>query len=239
MHYPPATDLFAKFIHCACPDNRETVECQQRNFVVALFFDQAQDLTQSFKFGTNMQQLLVNDPVNGDLTMQDRVTPFISSSLQLAPLFNGALNDIVAPNTPDYAFMHGTAAETHKIEWENICPWGTCGAMVIQTYKGVDNNEFLPLNTAEFQIAQDPALTDTFPFPLKDGKAIRLPRTMCENALYNHNAMIRLAAKPPVSLVQPYFQCRDSAVSSLTAMAGKQCSDVHCCVMMFQCTFIS
>ena len=218
-----ATDQFARFVHCTCPDNRQTVECQQRNFVVSLFFDQSTDLTQSFKFGANMQQMLVNDPVNGDLTMQNFVTPFISSALQMAPLFNGVIANILAPNLPDYSFMHGTSAETHKIEWENICPWGTCGAIVIQTYKGVDNNEFLPLNTEEFQIAQDPALTDTFPFPLKDGsgKKINLPRTMCENALYNENAMTQLSAKPPVSLVQPYFQCRDSAISSLTAMAGK------------------
>ena len=81
--------------------------------------------------------------------------------------------------------------------------------------------KFLPLNSQEFQIAQDPALTDTFPFLLHGGKTIKLPRTMCENALYNENAMTRLSAKPPVSLVQPYFQCRDSAMSSLTAMAGK------------------
>ena len=224
MHFLPsplATDQFAKFVHCSCPDNRLTVECQQRNFVVSLFYDQSTDLTQAFKFGANMQQLLVNDPINGDLTMQDKVTSFISSALQMAPLFNGAIANIQAPNLPDYSFMHGTSAETHKIEWQNICPWGTCGAIVIQTYKGVDNNEFLPLNTEEFQIAQDPALTDTFPFPLADGKTINLPRTMCENALYNHNAMTMLSAKPPVSLVQPYFQCRDAAISALTAMAGK------------------
>ena len=221
VHHLLATDLFAKYVHCSCPDNRETEECQQRNFVVAMFFDQSQNLTQSFKFGANMQQFLVNDHINGDLTMQEKITPFISSALQLAPLFNGALSNIQAPNTPDYSFMHGTSAETHKIEWQNICPWGTCGAIVIQTYKGVDNNEFLPLNSEEFQIAQDPALTDTFPFLLHGGKTIKLPRTMCENALYNENAMTRLSAKPPVSLVQPYFQCRDSAMSSLTAMAGK------------------
>ena len=172
------SETFGQYKHCSCPTDNVNAKCQQRDFVVSLFYDLGGDILKSFQFGANMQKFLVDDPVNGDLTMQDFVTPFISSTLQLAPMFGGGTADLQPPTSPRYAFMHGTARETHQIEWFKICPWGTCAAVVVETYKGVENNEFLPLNAYNYEIAIDPSITDTFPFNTTAGKVIQLPRTM-------------------------------------------------------------
>jgi hypothetical protein len=69
-------------------------------------------------------------------------------------------------------------------------------------------------------VANDPDLVDTYPFNTSTGKVINLPRTMCENVLYNDKAMSGLANHPPVSLVQPYFQCHDTALMGIESVVG-------------------
>jgi len=43
---------------------------------------------------------------------------------------------------------------------------------------------------------------------------------MCENVLYNDKAMNGLADRPPLSLVQPYFQCHDTAFMAIESVVG-------------------
>jgi hypothetical protein len=77
----------------------------------------------------------------------------------------------------------------HRIEWSNICPWLTCGAFVIETYKGINNNEFVPLNRFQFGIALDPAISDTLTYTTSDGKTITTPRYL-QNTTYLINSSI-------------------------------------------------
>jgi hypothetical protein len=79
-----------------------------------MFFDTTGNITSAFRFGASMQKLLVDDPVNGDLTMQNHVVNFMGSSLQMSGLFGLGNVDTLPPETLDFAFMHGSQAQTHK-----------------------------------------------------------------------------------------------------------------------------
>jgi hypothetical protein len=241
LYYPVALsaygdDLTGEYLHCKCPESRSVLTCNQRDYVFSLFYSfPGQDPNtgianpvSALALALQLQRMLVDDPISGDVKVQEFVSPLISSAWQIAPEWGPAAVDSTQDSYTDangvyhdYSFMHGTFGNTHLIEWKKVCPNGNCGAVLFETYKGTGNNEFLPLNKYEYQVTQNPAISDTYLFSNKSGKHVYLKRMMCENALYIPGAIEKLSERPPVSIIQPFFQCHDTVLAGLTTAAGK------------------
>ena len=145
--------------------------CNERDFVMAMFYDTdraAENITKPFEFALSLQNYLVEDVANGDLYMQRYVAKFLASSLYLSytPGYSNATQSSSWSNgtysSPyqfanasyyDYSFLENkTYHDLHMEQWKRICPWGTCGAFVFESYKVNLLDQFLPLNKYNYQV---------------------------------------------------------------------------------------
>ena len=112
---------------CRCPNDQSNYNCNFRDIVISMIYDTVDNLG-SFKFALRMQQLLVNDPIDGDLAMQHAVAPVMAATLDIA--YNPSVQSLApktytAPEgTYDYSFLNGkTYGQALVAEWNKICPW--------------------------------------------------------------------------------------------------------------------
>jgi hypothetical protein len=156
--------LTAQETICTCPDDMHVAFCNERDFVIAMFYDTDRaiaNITKPFEFALSLQQFLIDDSSNGDLYMQRYVANFLSSSLYLSYTPGNANYEPQSgwnlsagmPGYYDYSFLQNmTYSELHMSEWQKICPWGTCGAFVFESYKVNLLDQFLPLNKYNYQV---------------------------------------------------------------------------------------
>ena len=112
---------------CKCPNDQSNFNCNFRDIVVSMIYDTVDNLG-SFKFALKMQQLLVKDPINGDLAMQQAVAPVMAATLDIA--YNPSVQSwapktyTTSAGTYDYSFLNGkTYGQALIAEWNKICPW--------------------------------------------------------------------------------------------------------------------
>jgi hypothetical protein len=234
FYYPMTASYYTlpdtgQFAHCACPEDGTNPQCNGRDFLIAFFYDMNHTLSQvtnSFTLPLKLQKLLVDDPVNGDYDMQQYVSPLLESAYYIANPFGTAWYDVTHQSYTkngkyyDYNFMHGTYANTHKTEWMNICPWGTCGAIIFESYRSTSTDAFLPLNAYDYQAVEDPALSQYYNAQFGN-TTLPLKQSMCMNNLYIENAMNSLASTVPTAMVQPYQECQATAMAALIRSVGK------------------
>ena len=125
--------------------------CNERNFVVGLFYDTDRgDMTKPLRFAVAMQQLLIDDPVNGDLAMQRAAYPVLALSYDMCPIggpVNSNLNGSYDATVP---WMAGGKTSTHNLDvaWASLCPWRSCSVFLFTANQDAAGQSFLALEPA-------------------------------------------------------------------------------------------
>jgi hypothetical protein len=118
----------------------------------------------------------------------------------------------------DYSWAAGLSlSQLAQREFQVICD-GKCGLIFFYTYsyKG-ETSANTPLNKYDVSLSQLIAnatqLRNTF-------LNMDLPQQMCVDTLSQPRALSRLAQRPPVTLVQAYFECQNTPMAAFTASIG-------------------
>ena len=201
--YPLSLSLYVipywnSVVHCECPRDQLNSGCNDRNFLINLFYDMdREDMTKPIMFALNLQRHLIADPINGDLKMQQAVTQAAGAIWNLCPMAGPAFSNTTLPgnNMTSEAYM--------KKSWAALCPWKSCAAFLLSSNQDAAGQTFLPLNEFMYQARNAPWLNHTYTSP--SGTPRR--REMCENTIYNAAMMDAFIANPPTLLVEQYFQC--------------------------------
>lgn len=195
--------------HCECPRDAETPGCNERNYLVGLFYDQdRENATKSLEFALGLQKFTNQNPQDGDLEQQEFLYPFFASVWQISPPSGPAFVDVPSPNNASVL-----AGDYHAQQWKRICPWGTCGAVVFSSYNNPTISAFLPLNDFNFQSRDSPINNLTYGDPPKK-------RDMCTNTIFNGEALTLMIENAPSPLVQPYYECRKRTFAAFQDAAG-------------------
>jgi hypothetical protein len=218
-----------EYKHCKCPDDKRQPECNERNFVVGMFFDLVNS-TKTIELAMTLQKKLVDDPVNGDLAMQDYFAEFFASALYINPPANarytktkGAFNILTGNeftgkngNSP-FINTSITYGEYHLQRWKYICPWQTCGAFVFRSVKTALNSGALPLNKYNYEARLGPSVSGNY---TAHGFTFPLSREMCMNTIYHEPTMNNFADSPPIRLIQNYYECQYRPQTALKNAVG-------------------
>ena len=192
------TNVWDSAVHCECPRDQRNTGCNDRNFLINLFYDMdREDMTKPIKFALNLQRYLIDDPINGDLKMQQAVAASAGAMWNLCPLGGPAFANFVLPENDI------TSEEYLKKTWAELCPWKSCAAFLLSSNQDATGQTFLPLNKFMYQARDAPWLNHTY--TSSSGTTRR--REMCENTIYNAAMMDAFIANPPTLLVEQYFQC--------------------------------
>ena len=191
------SDLIA--VQCECPRDQLNSGCNDRNSLFNLFYDMDRnDMTKPIQFALNLQKYLLDDPVNGDLKMQQVVQPVAGGMWDICPMDGAAFANV--------SYITGsnvTGNEYLAAGWTEVCPWGSCASFLFSSNQDEAGQTFLPLNQHLYQARNAPWLNNTY---VSSSGSIRR-REMCENTVYNAAMMDAFIASPPTLLVEPYFEC--------------------------------
>ena len=103
--------------------------------------------------------------------------------------------------------------------WKKICPWGTCGAFVIETF--VDETTYTYMGMNKYHVI----MSDFSGKKFQDSNYTSNPtmfhkQMMCVDTISQAAAMAKLAAQPPITLVQDYFECSQTLTSAVLSSIG-------------------
>ena len=181
--------------------------------MVGLFYDTDRgDMTKPLRFALQMQKLLIDDPVNGDLHMQEMVFPMISTAWWVSPPGGFAFASAPYPG----ANTSLSADAYHLQTWKALCPWVSCAAVVFASFQGVGDVTVQPLNIFDYQARMAPWLNDTY--TTSTGSVRK--REMCENTIYNGAVMDKLISQTPLDLVEKYYVCSYTLSASFSQAVG-------------------
>jgi hypothetical protein len=181
--------------------------CNERNFVVGLFYDTDRgDLTKPLRFAVAMQQLLIDDPVNGDLAIQQAAYPVMALSYDMCPIGGPAYANINGSNDASVPWMPANRTSTYNLEvaWASLCPWRSCSVFLFSANQNAAGQSFLALNKFGYQARMAPWLNQTFVVPATGRKR---KREMCLNTVFNDAMMDAFIHRAPVPLVEAYYEC--------------------------------
>jgi hypothetical protein len=234
LFYPMVMSMWqnpvtGQYKHCKCPDDKLQPECNERNFVVGMFYDLANS-TKTIELAMKLQKKLVDDPVNGDLAMQDYFAEFFASALYINPPDNtrftkmkGAYNILTGNEftgrNGDVSFIDPTITygDYHKDRWKYVCPGQSCGAFVFRSVKTALNDVALPLNKYSYEARLGPSVNGNY---TGHGFNFPLAREMCMNTIYYEPTMNSFASTPPVQLIQSYYECKYRSYTALKNAVG-------------------
>lgn len=127
------------YSQCKCPDDKDNQQCNAQQFGIGLVYDSvtnAQGLQIPIDLALRMQRFVLDDPVDGDQSMMD----FIS------PIFSYTSNIYGSTQSSDLPLPFSFASHSPiNYSWKNllqnsydaICP--TCGTILFQTCKSRKN----------------------------------------------------------------------------------------------------
>ena len=135
-------------LQCSCPRDADNAGCQDRNFLVNLFYDtDRDDMTKPLRFALQLQKFLLTDPVNGDANMQKFVFPMAAAAFWGSP--PGGQIKMRSPWPGNASYSAGAFL---KKAWRDICPWGSCAAFQFASFAQDVDLTFDPLNRYNYQV---------------------------------------------------------------------------------------
>jgi hypothetical protein len=242
-HLKPENDYNGKpdngnWIRCKCPQDKFARGCNRQDFYFMLFHrnnaSTANNEKKMIQFGIKAQSFLVADPINGDKSAADYYSRVVAltnmiSKEQLNPekkftshIINRHLNSYTYGGASYYGdfmnFSYTRGMTWHEeltYEWRKICPDSGCSGIFFNSLAGPKMNNFQSVNSYNVQFGL--LSNQTFYSPVLHGP---VPLQMCVDTLSQSLVMSRLGAKPPVSLVQSYFECSNTVSKALTTAIG-------------------
>ena len=163
-------------------------------------------MTKPLRFAVAMQQLLIDDPVNGDLAIQKAAYSVLALSWDMCPMGGFASANINGTYDASVPWMPANRTGTYNLEvaWASLCPWRSCSVFIFSANQDAAGQSFLALNRYGYQARMAPWLNQTFVVPATGRKR---KREMCLNTVFNDAMMDALIHKAPVPLVEAYYEC--------------------------------
>jgi hypothetical protein len=212
FYYPVVSSFRSTVIgtitgQCQCPQDRDIPACNERNFVVGLFYDTDRgDMTKPLRFAVAMQQRLIDDPVNGDLAIQQAAYPVLALSYDMCPIGGPASANVNGSYDATVPWMPAGRTSTHNLDvaWASLCPWRSCSVFLFTANQDAAGQSFLALNKYGYQARFAPWLNQTY---LSPATGSTRKAEMCLNTVYHEEMMDALIHKAPVPLVEAYYEC--------------------------------
>ena len=236
MLYYPFADVVKNikagqpYTSCLCPQDKYLRYCNQLIPVYNMFHRtdviHKNATLYTIEFGIRMQQFMLSDPDNGDIRMMQYMTGVSSAMLEAFPVLGYLPNKPLASLFPttNVSYANGLSIlGVLKREWDKICPDQLCSSFQFATYSGSSGNLFEAVNPFNVQLgflSNETYLDTTY------GNA-PVPVQTCIDTITQPNAMKKLSSKPPVPLVEKYYQCHlplASAVEAAIGVAASQAS---------------
>ena len=209
--YPMMISLNSNFSgSCNCPENIDDYNCNVIDYIVGLMYDLTFDFYDLVNnVAIKMQDIMIKDPENGDVTVVNTLTPILTNAILL-----------------QYDYLHrgyntaGVAEREKDIQkaYDQICP--SCGTAVLELY-GIDfpyfNKIILSMNENGIELSElsnKTVLYEDVPVcnPPNSKNCttqnVSLPQFMCIDSFSQPLALSRLASTPPVPLIQNYYECQ-------------------------------
>ena len=233
---------------CKCPaaTGIEQYFCQTQDFYVGLLYDQGGRTAQTYSsqkyttvanadsqtsalmrppitLGLKFQQMMLDDPVNGDITAMDAASEvFAYTALSYNDIHDASTNQSTTCSKYN-GWDIGGQSFTYKLKkaWDVLCPWKTCGMLALR----LRNDDFLntlnlPLN--KYGVSFSALTTKTLDNP---GYGLGyVTQRVCNDMISLGPAMAKLAVTPPVPLIQPYYLCSYTLSAALFSALGSSFS---------------
>lgn len=181
LYYPISQSLYYDaenpiVYHCECPRDAKNPVCNKKNMAMGLFYDKElstshynQDTgvittsipTNQIKFALILQKYLLDDPINGDLKIQEHFLEFFGSAY-FSFLVRDILVDNVTITNKANVSVNATFGDLHAAKWKEICPWGTCGSFVFNIQSDSSVDAFLSMNRNMYQAGFAPFVNGTY-----------------------------------------------------------------------------
>lgn len=199
---------------CSCPDDARDYSCNTANDLqLDLIFSKDNDNEATRKMAMNLQQMMVDDPVNG----KTKVKQLVSELSRTAQYFSdwggaqydswkgGTLKDLKVDVLPykQYAAKFAGLGNKMSIISFRLYYYGSQAALNRQ---GVSVEEL-----ASHENMTDPATPD---------QAKLMAAVICMHDTVLSNALKIVSQTPPVNVIQPYLSCRPTLSSAFFTAAG-------------------
>ena len=152
--------------------------------------------------------------------------PLCSSS---TPPPDNCCDDSLCCNGDIYTFDNDTVSFEKSIatSFKSLCPDDSCAAIsvLIDSYASVfeSMNDYGVMLTMLTGAKYESDVMEWNQITMKDektGRKVMMPQVMCLDSFYNASAMASLSSVPPTDLVQAYYRCHATLVSSLASAVG-------------------
>ena len=207
LFYPTLTSYGEFLTHppeqgpCQCPRDKNSPSCNIPDHLLTLFYDTGDPTmvsannTNTVSIGRYFQQFLVNDPVNGDLALNNATYIFSYAGTLL--------------------WYYGTVFDAQLSQAFNaLCPNQKCAAMVMELTKA---SAFTPLTEQQLNLY---GLTSQFVKDKTSGLNTSQPLLMCSDLVSQQKAVSKLVTVPPVQLTMPFFNCHNTLSTALQTSIG-------------------
>lgn len=189
---------------CQCPDQKYNAYCNYQDVLWGLIFDPGNSTnTGRLKdIALAAQAKIVSDPDTGDIAFARYFEQVLGFSANVD--YARATASQVIPG----AWANGKSYEgLLQDAWDNLCPWGTCAAFVFESYSDETTYPYLGLNKYHVQLSDFSGQTFADPNYAINGSRLHKLQ-MCTDTLSMGDALAGLGSKPPITLIQTYYQCR-------------------------------
>lgn len=213
--YPTMSGLNSYSSVCNCPEDKDDFHCNNEDYAIGFIYDLNFNFTNLVRsVALSMQDIVIKDPVSGDLTVINTLAPILVWTLKLQYYDESKYN---------YYHNSETIKESLSHAYNTICP--SCGAAVLELY-GYDfygddipfyNKMLFAMNLNGVQLSQLSNATSSMSIKVSchppgsnncTYKSESLPRFMCTDSFSQPSPLGRLAGKSPVPLVQNYYECQ-------------------------------
>lgn len=198
--YPMMINLDENFENaCNCPQDAENYFCNIANYVIGFIYDLNFNFTVLVEtLAIKMQDIIVKDPDNGDVTVMNTLTPIVN------PYQNAY--DSICPSCGTAVLQLFGYDGYNDIYYNQL--------IFAMNQNGVQLSE-LSNKTALYEVCET-YVNDT----CTKTTNVSQPQFMCIDSFSQPLALSGLARNPPVPLIQNYFECRLRTTSAFQQAIG-------------------
>jgi hypothetical protein len=150
------------FDPCVCPSDRKNIDCNAQDYFYTLIQASGESNStgplhkfigvhaQVINLGIRMQEIMVNDPVAGDLTVNNYFSKLTSYSIFQDPAY-GVSHRRVGLDSSQPTVALGTLLQN---EWDEICPTFDCSAVVFESFGDYNSALFQSVNRYNVQFGK-------------------------------------------------------------------------------------
>jgi len=225
--YAKKVTWLGKQTMCTCPEDARTPYCQTNDFFVGFVFDNMHR-NNTPRIGLEMQKYMIDHPTDGDVLISKHWQDVIAYTADIT-------YDLNLADVPIKAYTNADTGVTYNNTWakrksfnqllngafKTACPWSECGMFLYET-SGIEGATSVALAINKFYVRLSQFTTgEHVSFQPGPGlPAVNFTLQSCVDTISQQDALLKLSATPPVSLVQNYYQCTPTLAGAFTTSIG-------------------